>query len=64
MPWKLFGKCTPDLVIVLPKPSFGFGKEHKIKMPDKQKSVDYKTTAVEYFLVDDTTQDGVCRIFQ
>jgi hypothetical protein len=23
-------------------------------MPDKQKSVDYKTTAVEYFLVDDT----------
>jgi transposase len=31
---------------------------------DKQKSVDYKTTAVEYFLADDTTQGQVCRIFQ
>jgi hypothetical protein len=33
-------------------------------MPDKQKSVDYKTIAVEYFLANDTTQGEVCRIFQ
>jgi hypothetical protein len=28
-------------------------------MPDKQKSIDYKNTAVEYFLVEDTTQEEV-----
>jgi len=33
-------------------------------MPDKQKSIDYKNTAVEYFLVEDTTQEEVCRIFK
>ena len=32
-------------------------------MPDKKRSVDYKTTAVEYFLANDTTQGEVCRIF-
>jgi hypothetical protein len=26
-------------------------------MSDKQKSIDYKNTAVEYFLVEDTTQE-------
>ena len=33
-------------------------------MPDKQKSNDYKTVAVEYFLVEDTTQEEVCKIFK
>ena len=33
-------------------------------MPDKQKSIDYKTVAVEYFLVEDTTQEEVCKIFK
>jgi transposase len=33
-------------------------------MPDKQKSIDYKNTAVEYFLVEGTTQEEVCRIFK
>ena len=33
-------------------------------MPDKQKSNDYKTVAVEFFLVEDTTQEEVCRIFK
>ena len=29
-----------------------------------QKSLDYKNTAVEYYLVEDTTQEDVCRIFK
>ena len=29
-----------------------------------QKSLDYKNTAVEYYLVEDTTQEEVCRIFK
>ena len=33
-------------------------------MSNKQKSIDYKNTAVEYFLVGDTTQEEVCRIFK
>ena len=33
-------------------------------MHDKQKSIDYKTVAVEYFLVEDTTQEEVCKIFK
>ena len=32
-------------------------------MPNKQKSIDYKNIAVEYFLVEDT-QEEVCRIFK
>ena len=33
-------------------------------MSSKQKSIDYKNTAVEYFLAEDTTQEEVCRIFK
>jgi transposase len=33
-------------------------------MPDKQKSIDYKNTAVEYFLMEDATQEEVCRNFK
>ena len=29
-----------------------------------QKSLDYKNTAVEYYLVEDTTQEEVSRIFK
>lgn len=29
-----------------------------------QKSLDYKNTAVEYYLVEDTTQEEVCKIFK
>jgi hypothetical protein len=33
-------------------------------MSRQHKSDDYKTTAVEYYLTEDTTQDEVCRIFK
>ena len=33
-------------------------------MSKKNKSEDYKITAVEYYLTQDTTQDEVCRIFK
>ena len=33
-------------------------------MSKKQKSIDYKNVAVDYYLVEDVTQEEVCRIFK
>ena len=33
-------------------------------MPTTRKSIDYKETAVQYYLVEDKTQEEVCKIFK
>ena len=33
-------------------------------MPTTRKSTDYKETAVQYYLIEDKTQEDVCKIFK